>query len=117
MGLSRKAKSVWSDDCQAYWPCIRCSRDYTAVCPHGWIRMEQGLSCSSPSSYTGPCQGTTDFTGFNADMLRRWSSDCGAFWKCREHAEDLNPIPSAYPITKVAAIASDAFRIVPNAES
>ena len=104
-GMSAKAKSRWSDLCQAFFPCIECTRDFEVVCPKGWVRLNDTLSCAPPPTYTGPCRGedafeytlgrdtssssylqmiSTDFSGYNAAMLGEWSAECGAFWPCLE---------------------------------
>ena len=102
-GMSSKAKARWSKLCQASWPCMLCERNYEAVCPEGWARLNETLSCAPPPSYTGPCRGddafeytlardvtspaflkmiSTDFSGYNAAMLDVWSAECGAYWPC-----------------------------------
>merc|ERR1712061_691634 len=91
--------------CQAYWPCIRCDRDYQEICPEGWIHANSGLRCSPPPNYNGPCRGIKDFTGYNVEMFQRWSSQCGAFWRCRvDSVQDVYPVQSMYPISKDATL-------------
>lgn len=81
--MSRQAKARWANMCQADWPCVRCDRDYRAVCPQSWKREGQ-LSCSPLPDYMGPCRGAVDFTSFNVQMLEHWSASCGAHWACRD---------------------------------
>ena len=81
--MSDAAKSRWSDQCFAFWPCVVCDRDHSR-CPVGWVSASDGVSCSSPAEYTGSCKGTTSFANYNKEMLDQWSSKCGAFWPCKE---------------------------------
>ena len=102
-GMSIKAKARWSKLCQTSWPCVLCERNYEAICPQGWTRLNATLSCAPPSSYAGPCRGddafeytlardatspsflkmiSTDFSGYNAAMMDVWSAECGAYWPC-----------------------------------
>jgi len=83
------AKARWSSLCQAYFPCrvaasdaasLRAGSSASALCPEGWKHIEGELKCSSPSTYSGPCRGTMDFTGYNLNMLKKWSGKCGAVW-------------------------------------
>merc|ERR1712032_445028 len=77
--LSRKAMVRWSNQCQAYWPCIGCLRDYRELCPQEWARVGDELKCKPPATYSGACSGITDFTGYNKDMKQQWSAACGVF--------------------------------------
>merc|ERR1711920_829431 len=78
--MSVTAKDRWSSQCQAYFPCrvaasaasFRVGLSASALCPEGWKRIEGELKCSSPSSYSGPCRGIVDFTGYNLNMLKKW---------------------------------------------
>merc|ERR1711953_298900 len=79
-GMSVERRERWADQCQAFWPCKRCRRDYTG-CPTGWERSKGTLSCTPTESYDGAC-GETDFTGYTRAMHDSWSSSCGAFWEC-----------------------------------
>ena len=81
-GLPLAAKERWSAQCAAAWPCKECARDYGATCPRGWLVDAAGVTCSPPAGYAGPCSGPISFAGYNADMLRDFSSSCGAFWAC-----------------------------------
>merc|ERR1712183_174653 len=80
------AKARWSSLCQASFPCRVAAASFgvassaSAPCPEGWKHMEGELKCSSPSTYSGPCRGTMDFTGYNLNMLKKWSEKCGAAW-------------------------------------
>jgi len=84
------AKDRWSSMCQAYFPCraaasdaaasLRVGSSSSAVCPEGWKRIEGELKCASPSTYSGPCRGIMDFSGYNSNMLNKWSAKCGAAW-------------------------------------
>ena len=81
-GLPVAAKERWSAQCAAAWPCKECMRDFSATCPQGWLVDAAGATCSPAAGYAGPCSGPISFAGYNADMLRDFSSSCGAFWAC-----------------------------------
>merc|ERR1712032_930012 len=85
--LSRKAMVRWSNQCQAYWPCIGCLRDYRELCPQEWARVGDELKCKPPATYSGVCSGITDFIGYNIHMKHQWSAACGVFWPCLADAE------------------------------
>ena len=92
--MSDTAKSRWSEQCLAKWPCISCDRDYQG-CPMGWASVNsQDSSCAPSAGYAGPCKGTAVFAGYNKDMLNQWSSECGAFWACNLglSAQSANPV-------------------------
>ena len=100
--MSLRAKARWSDQCFAFWPCVHCDRDYRGSCPHGWIVISvSGGTCQAPSGYTGPCKGTASMLGWNLEMLKRWSSECGAFWPCKQYS-NLDLVELLYPISKRA---------------
>ena len=84
-GLSAAAKARWSDMCLAWWPCVRCERDFAAVCPAGWLRSG-GALCKPTPSYTGPCSAPVDFAGYTRSMLAQWSATCDAHWPCATSA-------------------------------
>ena len=81
-GLPASAKERWSAQCAAAWPCKECTRDFSGPCPQGWLVDAAGATCSPAAGYTGPCSGPISFAGYNAEMLRYFSSQCGAFWAC-----------------------------------
>merc|ERR1712039_554605 len=81
-GWTLAAKQRWSMQCQAFWDCQSCERDYQVACPQSWAPVEGALRCSPLGSYHGPCRGIADFSGYNAAMKEQWSSQCGAFWAC-----------------------------------
>ena len=80
-GLSAVAKGRWSDVCLAWWPCVECQRDYSTLCPVGWV-VEGGARCTPTAAYAGPCGASADFSGYTRDMFAQWSSSCGADWPC-----------------------------------
>ena len=81
-GLPVAAKERWSAQCAAAWPCKDCMRDFSAPCPQGWVVDAGAATCSPAAGYAGPCSGPISFAGYNAEMLRHFSSSCGAFWAC-----------------------------------
>ena len=81
--LSRKARERWSASCQANWPCRVRERDFTKVGPDGWSKAAGGMECAPPPEYDGPYREGADFTEYNVAMLKRWSSACRAYWKCK----------------------------------
>ena len=114
-GMSEKAKGRWSSLCLTSWPCIDCAPDLAAVCPQGWMQLNETQSCAPPDTYEGPCRGddtflyalgrdtsspsylkkiSTDFSGYNAKMLAYWSAQCGAAWPCAPAAAGLSRRPS-----------------------
>lgn len=78
--MSDAAKNRWQSQCEAFFPCKSCTRDYSTACPAGWSQGSDG-SCSPGAGYTGSC-GTTNFAEYNAAMLKAWSDNCGAQWQC-----------------------------------
>jgi CPW-WPC domain-containing protein len=76
--FSLAAKKRFSSQCGAFFPCSTCTRNF-AGCPEGF--SASGSKCVAGASYTGPC-GDADFTGFNANMLKRWGDLCQASWSC-----------------------------------
>ncbi|CDR95303.1 Plasmodium falciparum CPW-WPC domain containing protein, putative [Babesia bigemina] len=47
---SPSMKAAFSQRCHAAWPCIGyCEKDYSADCPDGWTRTEEGCKLSSDS--------------------------------------------------------------------
>eukprot|EP00927_Polykrikos_kofoidii_P037029 TRINITY_DN311_c0_g2_i1.p1 TRINITY_DN311_c0_g2~~TRINITY_DN311_c0_g2_i1.p1 ORF type:complete len:224 (-),score=24.52 TRINITY_DN311_c0_g2_i1:139-780(-) len=82
--LSTTRKAEWSNECQAFWPCVYCQRDFRN-CPRTWTRIEGTSRCAPPDDYLGNCE-ETDFLNHNAAMMDEWSSDCGAFWECASNA-------------------------------
>lgn len=78
--MSSAAKARWQSQCESFFPCKSCTRDYSQTCPMGWTSDASG-SCSPGASYTGTC-GTTNFSEYNAAMLKTWSDNCGAQWSC-----------------------------------
>ncbi|GBE61493.1 Plasmodium falciparum CPW-WPC domain containing protein, putative [Babesia ovata] len=47
---SASLKAAFSQRCHAAWPCIGyCEKDYSADCPEGWIRTDEGCKLSSNS--------------------------------------------------------------------
>jgi len=81
-GMSVEAKIRWSQMCGAVWPCIECTRNYSNVCPRGWQRTGDDLTCAPSTRYTGPCRAPVSFEGYNIKMLEEWSSACGAYLTC-----------------------------------
>lgn len=79
--MSAAAKSRWQSQCEAFFPCKSCTRDYSQSCPMGWSTGADGSSCTPGASYTGSC-GATNFAEYNAAMLKAWSDNCGAQWSC-----------------------------------
>jgi len=49
------AKQRWSRQCQVFWPCKACARDFQAECPQGWKAQAGARRCSPPTAYSGPC--------------------------------------------------------------
>ena len=91
-GMSLRAKGRWSDQCLAFWPCVHLDRDYRGSCPYGWVVIiVSGVTCQAPPGYNGPCKVTASVLGWNREMLRRWSSERGAFWPCKQYSS-LDPI-------------------------
>lgn len=85
--MSDRAKLRWSNMCQAFWPCVHCTRNYTVPCPVGWARTgDSGLVCSPAADYDGPCDDPVDFSGYSRAMLEHWSGRCRAFWQCERLA-------------------------------
>ena len=80
-GLSPSAKERWSDLCSAFWPCVECTRDFSSLCPSGWI-PDGGTRCKPTATYMGPCTSSVNFAGFTRAMMMEWSSVCGAHWPC-----------------------------------
>lgn len=76
--FSLAAKKRFSSQCGAFWPCSTCTRSFGG-CPDGF--SADGSKCVAGASYGGPCT-ETDFTGFNANMMKRWSDKCGAYFPC-----------------------------------
>ena len=79
--LSPSAKERWSELCFAPWPCVECRRDFSSLCPAGWI-SDDGTKCKPTAIYSGPCGAVVNFAGFTRGMLAEWSSICGAHWPC-----------------------------------
>ena len=85
-GLSATAKERWSSMCLAWWPCVRCDRDFGEPCPVGWTLLPGSSECETPIDYSGPCTSPADFAGFNREMFSQWSGACGAYWACSQAA-------------------------------
>ena len=79
--LSPSAKERWSELCSASWPCIECRRDFSSLCPIGWVSAG-GTTCKPTAAYSGPCGAVVNFAGFTRGMMSEWSSVCGAHWRC-----------------------------------
>lgn len=107
-GMSVGAKSRWSDECKAYFPCKVCKRNYQSVCPQAWDRVGDSLLCSPPATYKGPCRTIANFAGHNKAMLETWAELCGAFWECRQDLDFENTL-SADPISKDATLSRIRF--------
>eukprot|EP00927_Polykrikos_kofoidii_P037027 TRINITY_DN311_c0_g1_i1.p2 TRINITY_DN311_c0_g1~~TRINITY_DN311_c0_g1_i1.p2 ORF type:complete len:230 (-),score=16.48 TRINITY_DN311_c0_g1_i1:97-786(-) len=98
--MSTARKAEWSNECQAFWPCIHCQRNYR-TCPEKWTRVRD-TRCAPPDTYLGSCV-ETDFQQFNADMFDEWSSTCGVFWECA-HSESVSAlIPNGHAISEMTA--------------
>lgn len=82
--MSTQSKARWSDLCGAFWPCLSCERQYQAVCPQQWTRVDNSLKCAPSAEYHGPCRGMWDFQSFTEEMYQQWSAECGAFWGCAD---------------------------------
>lgn len=98
-------KARWQDQCQAYWPCVKCSRFQTG-CPAGWTqRGESGSTmCAPEDTYGGNC-GEVDFAGYTKSMMDEWSSRCGAFWPCDANTDMLvEELQHAWPISMDATL-------------
>ena len=80
-GLSPAAKGRWSEMCYAWWPCVRCERDFGSICPEGWVH-DVGAVCRPSPTYVGPCVAPTDFAGYTREMLAQWAASCDAHWPC-----------------------------------
>ena len=81
--LSPSAKERWSELCLAPWPCVECRREFSSLCPVGWI-SDGGTKCKPTATYFGPCGAVVNFGGFTRDMMSEWSSICAAYWPCVE---------------------------------
>ena len=79
--LSPSAKERWSELCLAPWPCVECRRDFSSLCPSGWV-SDGGTKCKLTVAYSGPCGPVVDFAGFTRGMMAEWSSVCAAYWPC-----------------------------------
>ena len=79
--LSASAKDRWSELCVTSWPCVECRRDFSSLCPGGWV-SDGGTKCKPSATYSGPCGAVVNFAGFTRNMMSDWSSICGAHWPC-----------------------------------
>ena len=50
----------------------------TTSCPDGWTG--DGITCTAPGSYTGPCLSTGDFTGYSEPARKNWADGCVDEW-------------------------------------
>jgi len=93
--LTKTSKARWSNTCRALWPCIRCQRNYSSLCPKDWERIGPDLTCAPTSTYDGRCRGAVDFSGYTRKMMYEWSSVCGAFWPCNAEAAKQPILPTS----------------------
>jgi len=59
-----------------------CLRDYSKLCPQGWIEMEDGQTCSAPPSYQGACSEKKAFGNLDPAGKRGHAYECGAEYAC-----------------------------------
>lgn len=101
--MSESAKEHWSQKCQTFWPCKKCVRNFSELCPEKWHKVKDSIrTCEPTKEYHGPCNFPVNFSGYNARMLENWSMHCKAWWKC-DHLALLDDSPDRdQPITSAA---------------
>lgn len=83
-------------------PLVACDRDYSALCPDGFVRIgavkdDSEEYCAGASDYTGPCDGAYAFGGMSLSAKSRWSDMCLSFWPCKRCMRDVQtPCPQGW---------------------
>merc|ERR1719408_606304 len=86
--MSTTAKKRWSKECQAFFPCKSCKRDYQELCPQAWKQMGSEQKCKPDAAdYNGPCRGDVNLDGYNTAMLEAWSETCRLQWSLQGRRE------------------------------
>jgi len=86
-------KEHWSVSCSAGWPCFRdCpSKDLGSACPADWSISNGGMTCTAPSTYSGPCAAQQNGIGDMGEQEKRdLAEKCQLTWPCEgELSSDL----------------------------
>jgi len=79
-----------------------CDRDYSALCPGGFVRIGPVKDsaeeyCTGAPDYTGPCDGAFAFGGMSPSAKSRWSEMCLSYWPCKRCTrENQTPCPQGW---------------------
>lgn len=79
--------SIWASQCKAPWPCVSpvdcpAGRDYSSVCPDGWILKSGG--CAASKKYKGNCQDPLyNLEKFTQLEKENFESACNVSWPCK----------------------------------
>ncbi|KFH10933.1 cpw-wpc domain-containing protein [Toxoplasma gondii MAS] len=101
LGMSPADKQVFEKECGVEWPCepvATCELDWEFPCPAGWelklpagssydeiIKTQdfKGVGCVAPATTDiGQCNNVETFV--SEEEKRKWASQCGQVWPCRE---------------------------------
>lgn len=61
---------------------ISCVRDYSGLCPVGWVEIGDGTGCLAPRNYAGSCRLKFQLGGLSARQKQEQASMCDAEYPC-----------------------------------
>lgn len=61
---------------------VACNRDYSRLCPEGWIDAGDGNSCLAPKTYQGKCDTKMNLGGLTPLQKRQQTSKCDVLYPC-----------------------------------
>ncbi|ORM40814.1 uncharacterized protein BXIN_2276 [Babesia sp. Xinjiang] len=107
--MPEEDKISWSINCLANWPCMRCRRRYSDICPEKWELDKHNtagkLVCKASDEYQGPCKDDKiSFIGYNIEMQKQWSQRCQAWWPCDSGTKHTVMPDADLPITLAATL-------------
>jgi CPW-WPC domain-containing protein len=81
-GLAPHQKEALAHDCGAAFAVAgSCAADFSQACPEGWFDKGDA-GCEAPSSYTGRCVRSKDFSRISAGGKALFADACGVTWPC-----------------------------------
>jgi len=86
VGKSIAEKQQIAEDCLAPWPCNdNCieGRDYSDVCPQGWVGTNGDSFCNAPATSETKCATTYNFAEMSIKTRQELAQTCGFNWKCK----------------------------------
>lgn len=77
---------------------VLCIRDYSQLCPSGWVDSGDASTCQAPKDYQGKCKPKLAWGGLTPQQKRQQASRCAAAFPCLDQcaADYSQPCPQGW---------------------